>query len=118
MNNITPNPSSIPPQIPSPGVPVPALAPLGENPQEREPLPNVVATIESMLRQPRRVMYQLRQPRSGHVILGMLAVSICCSLVYGVVVGTFSMGEQLWAAPVKIAGGLLRSEEHTSELQS
>jgi len=107
MNNITPNSSSIPPQIPSPGVPVPALAPLGENPQEREPLPNVVATIESMLRQPRRVMYQLRQPGSGRVVLGMLVASICCSLIYGVVVGTFSMGEQLWAAPVKIAGGLL-----------
>ncbi len=29
------------------------------------------------------------------------------SLIYGVVVGTFSMGDQLWAAPVKIAGGLL-----------
>jgi hypothetical protein len=66
-----------------------------------------VTTIEAILRQPRRVIYQLRQPASGRVILGMLSVSICCSLVYGVVVGTFSMGEQLWAAPVKIAGGLL-----------
>src|SRR5215831_18042495 len=107
MNNITPTPSSIPPQIPPMGSAVPALAPLGENPQEREPLPNAVATVEAMLRHPRRVIYQLRQPGSGRVVLGMLAVSICCSLVYGVVVGTFLMGEQLWAAPVKIAGGLL-----------
>lgn len=88
-------------------MPLPALAPLGENPQEREPLNNVVATLESILRQPRRVMYQLRQPGSGRVILGMLGASICCSLIYGVVVGTFSMGDQLWVAPVKIAGGLL-----------
>src|SRR5262252_5784881 len=107
MNNITPTPSSIPPQIPHAGVAVTAQTPLGENPQERDPLPNFVATIEAILRQPRRVIYQLRQPGSGRVILGMLAVSICCTLVYGVVVGTFSMGEQLWAAPVKIAGGLL-----------
>jgi hypothetical protein len=39
----------------------------------------------------------------------MLLVAILCSLVYGVVVGTFSMGEQLWAAPVKIAAGLMIS---------
>ena len=32
-----------------------------------------------------------------------------CSLIYGVVVGTFSGGEQLWAAPVKIAAGLMIS---------
>ena len=32
-----------------------------------------------------------------------------CSLIYGVVVGTFSGGTQLWAAPVKIAAGLMIS---------
>jgi hypothetical protein len=52
-------------------------------------------------------MYQLRQPGSGRLILAMIMVSILCSLIYGLVVGTFSMGTQLWAAPVKIAGGLL-----------
>jgi hypothetical protein len=54
-------------------------------------------------------MYQLRQPGPGRLILAMLMVSILCSLIYGLVVGTFSMGSQLWAAPVKIAGGLLVS---------
>jgi hypothetical protein len=82
---------------------------LGETAEEREAIPNVVAAVEAILRQPRRVMYQLRQPGSGRLIGAMLLVSILCSLVYGVVVGTFSMGNQLWAAPVKIAGGLLFS---------
>jgi hypothetical protein len=54
-------------------------------------------------------MYQLRQPGSGGLIAGMLFVAVLCSVVYGVVVGTFSGGVQLWAAPVKIAGGLLIS---------
>jgi hypothetical protein len=54
-------------------------------------------------------MYQLRQPGSGRLIMAMLMVSILCSLVYGLIVGTFSMGTQLWAAPVKIAGGVLVS---------
>jgi hypothetical protein len=32
-----------------------------------------------------------------------------CSLVYGIIVGTFSGGTQLWAAPAKIALGLVFS---------
>jgi hypothetical protein len=39
----------------------------------------------------------------------MLLVSAVCAAVYGFVTGTFSGGTQLWAAPVKIAGGLLVS---------
>ena len=102
MNESTPSP--IPPTA---FAPPPATLALGENPEDREHIPNAVSAIESILRKPRRVMYQLRQPGSGRLILWMVLVAICCSLVYGVVVGTFSMGTQLWAAPVKIAGGLL-----------
>ena len=69
----------------------------------------MLAAIECILRQPRRVMFQLRQPGAGRLIGGMLFVAVVCSLVYGVVVGTFSGGDQLWTAPVKIAGGLLVS---------
>jgi hypothetical protein len=39
----------------------------------------------------------------------LLLVVIVCSLIYGVVVGTFSGGQQLWIAPVKIAMGLMIS---------
>jgi len=83
--------------------------PLGDNPEEREPIPNAITAVEAMLRQPRRVMFQLRQPGAGRLISGMLFVVLLCSLVYGLVVGSFSMGAQLWAAPAKIAGGLLLS---------
>jgi len=85
------------------------MLPLGDNPEDREPIPNAISAIESILRKPRRVMYQLRQPGSGRLIFSMVLVAVCCSLIYGVVVGTFSMGDQLWAAPAKIAGGLLFS---------
>ena len=85
------------------------MLPLGDNPEEREPIPNIIGAVEAILRQPRRVMYQLRQPSAGRLIGAMIFVSIVCSLVYGVVVGTFSRGDQLWAAPVKIAGGLVIS---------
>lgn len=109
MSNIPPIPPPVPPQIPAPMPIASGHSPLGENPDERAPISGVIGAVEAILRQPRRVMFQLRQPGPGRLIGAMLFVSILCSLVYGVVVGTFSMGDQLWAAPVKIAGGLLVS---------
>ena len=111
MNNQNPIPP-IPPQIPPPIPPVmPAGGPrsLGDDPAERTAIPNIIVAIEAILRQPRRVMFQLRQPGAGRLIAGMLFVSVVCSLIYGVVAGTFSGGTQLWAAPVKIAVGLMIS---------
>jgi hypothetical protein len=99
----------VPPRIPPQYAPAPRRQPLGENPEEREPIATVVGAIDAILRQPRRVMYQLRQPGAGRLILAMLFVAIICSLVYGLVVGSFSMHAQLWAAPIKIAGGLVVS---------
>ncbi len=82
---------------------------LGNDPAERVPIPHAFAAIESLLRQPRRLMFQLRQPDAGRLIGVMLFTALACSLVYGVVAGTFSGGTQLWAAPLKIAAGLMIS---------
>ena len=82
---------------------------LGEDPAERVPISHVFGAIEALLRQPRRLLFQLRQPGAGKLIAAMVAVAIFCSLTYGLVAGTFSGGMQLWAAPLKIAGGLLIS---------
>lgn len=83
--------------------------PLGSSPAERVPINGVIGAVEAILRQPRRLMYQLKQPDSGGVIISLFAVVVLCSLVYGLIVGTFSGGQQLWAAPVKITAGLLIS---------
>ena len=109
MNSTEPSSYSVPPRITAAHFPPPRRQPLGENPEEREPIATMVGAIDAILRQPRRVMYQLRQPGAGRLILAMLFVAIVCSLVYGLVVGSFSMHAQLWAAPVKIAGGLVVS---------
>ncbi len=103
--------NAIPPQIPTPGA-APIIANrrlLGEDPAERVPISHVFGAIEALLRQPRRLLFQLRQPGAGKLIAAIVAVAIFCSLIYGLVAGTFSGGMQLWAAPVKIAGGLLIS---------
>ena len=107
MNTTNSASAPIPPLIPSasstPGTPP------GESPEEREPIVGIAAAVEAILRQPRQVMYHLRQPGSGSLIGAMLLVAAVCSLIYGAVVGTFSMGEQVWASPIKIAVGLMIS---------
>jgi hypothetical protein len=108
MNDINPVPPPVPPRYPGHRAnPVPE--PLGARPEELEPIAGPLAAVEAILRQPRRVMYQVQQPGVARVILRMLFVGTFCCLVYGAVVGTFSGGTQLWAAPVKICGGLLVS---------
>ena len=105
MNDITAT-ASVPPQIPSAS---PASLPLGENPEDRLAVTGPLAAVEAMLRQPRRIIYQLRQPGFGKVVTGLFVVTLLSALVYGIVVGTFSGGAQLWIAPVKIAAGMLLS---------
>ena len=105
MDNLSPTGTAVPPRIPPAYYPDPP--PPGDSPEERAPIPNAIAAIEAILRQPRRVMYHLGQPGAGRLIAAMLLVAVVFALVYGVVVGSFSAGTQLWAAPVKIAGGML-----------
>ena len=113
-NNPTPPPIppgaySVPPVPPMPPISSYAPKPLGENPEERVPITSPIQAIEAILRQPRRVMYQLRQPGAGSLMLYLMIVAIFCGAVYGVIVGTFSGHDQLWIAPVKVAGGMLVS---------
>ena len=101
MNEIN-QPAQIPPVINGPRV-------LGDDPLERIPIKNILSAIESVLRQPRRLQFQLRQPGAGKLIGGMLLASLICGLVYGLIIGSFSGAEQWWAAPIKFTGGLLLS---------
>ncbi len=87
----------------------PRQLPLGELPQEREPILGLTSVIETLLRQPRRVLWQLRQSTQGSLVARLLLLAVLCGLIYGLVMGTFSLGTQLWAAPVKVALGLLLS---------
>jgi hypothetical protein len=105
MDDLNTTSTAVPPQIPNYYPPAPPSP--GNAPEEREPIPNAIVAMEAILRQPRRVMYHLGQPGAGKLIGSMLLISVLCALVYGVVVGSFSSGVQLWAAPLKIAGGML-----------
>jgi hypothetical protein len=100
--------SELPPQIPPRILPT-DLRQLGDDPSERVPIPHAFAAIDAILRHPRRVMFQLRQPGAGRLIASMVSASVVCCLIYGLVAGTFSGGQQLWVAPIKIALGLMIS---------
>jgi hypothetical protein len=108
MNEIDPPTPQLPPTLP-PAARVGELSSPGEDPSERVAIKHVVAAIDAILRHPRRVIFQLEQPGAGKLIAMMLLVAVACSVIYGVVAGTFSGGPQLWNAPVKIAAGLMIS---------
>ncbi len=108
----TPNPT--PAQVPPPIIPGPTPRPvpdasLGSRPEDRAPILGWAGIIDALLREPRRVHYQLRQANAGRLIAALVFIAAACALVYGLVVGTFSGGTQLWAAPLKVAAGLLIS---------
>lgn len=103
------NDSTIPPKIPTPEPSGISGTTLAENPEDKVPITSVTSAFEAILRQPKRVMFQLRQPGFGNVVIGMLLIAFLCSVIYGVVVGTFSSGTQLWAAPIKVTMGLFIS---------
>jgi hypothetical protein len=94
MSDFTPTPPPVPPMLntsaaiaASPGG---GSRPLGEDPQDREPIPSPLAAIESILRHPRRILFRLREPGSGNLIFALLLIAY-------------------WAVPVKIACGLIFS---------
>lgn len=110
MNENNPQPP-VPPPVISRNLPPPGSAsygprPLGDDPAEQVPITNAVTAIDAMLRQPRRLMFQLRQPGAGRLILCLLVIALLSAAVYGAVVGSFTGGSQLWIAPVKIVLGL------------
>jgi hypothetical protein len=71
--------------------------------------PGLLSTAESLLRYPGRVLYELREGRATAATWMLLGVAIVCLLAYGCTMGMFSFGRQLWAAPVKLAVGMLGS---------
>ena len=69
MNEETPNYN-----VPPPPMPTPALSVPGDKPEEREPIRGVLSAAEAILRQPRRVIFQLQQPGSGRLVVLMALV--------------------------------------------
>ena len=93
----------VPPQIAS------GIIPLGEGPDDTIPFSRPGEVIENLLRHPRRVAYRLISSSNAGLLWIILALTALSIAVYGLVVGSFSGGEQLWKAPAKIVWGFFAS---------
>jgi hypothetical protein len=71
------------------------------------PLDGVGSHIQALLREPQRLWESIRSGPPGRILPAIALLVIAGSLLYGLVVGSFSGGVQWWAAPLKICGGLL-----------
>lgn len=117
INNPNPNPAptvppiiaATPPVIPAQAAAAQAAAPALAPEVDLKPIDSLGAAIEAILRQPRKVFFHLGQPNAGMLTVALLIIATVGALVYGFVIGTFSGGAQYWAAPIKVAGGLLVS---------
>jgi hypothetical protein len=103
------------PQSPAQANPAPPLIPQapapppGDDLRDKVPVNGLGDTVQALLREPRRMTFSLGQGGANRLAVLLLLIAAACCLIYGVVTGTFSGGDQLWAAPVKITAGLILS---------
>jgi len=77
-----------------------------------EPMPedsSLAAIIEALLKDPGRLVHELQNRRRALLATLLLLFALFGMVTYGVAVGSFSGGPQMWIAPVKIGLGTLLS---------
>lgn len=65
--------------------------------------------IEALLKHPGRIIYELQNNGRALLMIWLLLLALLGMATYGVVVGSFCGGAQMWIAPAKIAVGTLLS---------
>ena len=65
--------------------------------------------IEALLKYPGRIIHELQNNWRAPLPVWLLLLVMLGMIAYGVVVGSFSGGAQLWIAPAKIATGTMLS---------
>ena len=77
-----------------------------------EPMPegkSPVLVVEALLKYPGRIIHDLQNNWRAALAIWLLLFALLGMTTYGVVVGSFSGGPQMWIAPAKIAIGTLLS---------
>ena len=66
--------------------------------------------LSKLLRKPLSIFYELEKKEVlWKIPITLILISVVSLTVFGLVVGTFSWGDQIWAAPLKIVSGLMFS---------
>ncbi|MEP2774773.1 MAG: hypothetical protein ABJQ29_16455 [Luteolibacter sp.] len=97
MNQESNNPILVNPATPPPLAPPPE--PIPDKPGIRD-------LFEALLRRPAELARHSACDENS-TMLRFALISMVSMLVFGFVLGTFAYGNQLWAAPLKLGGGLL-----------
>lgn len=96
------------PAIPAPPAPTPPSS--SAQPPPLDPVlagnPDLKTLFEALLRRPHALIPRLGGPG---VMAKFVMIALLSFLLFGVVLGCFAKHEQLWAAPAKLAAGLLIS---------
>lgn len=71
--------------------------------------PGWLNAIAALLKSPGSVIHELGETHSKRIAAGLFICLIICFLGFGLLLGTYSGGQQLWMAPVKILLGTLAS---------
>ena len=78
--------------------------------QWRRKIPPWSPTFDTLLKKPGSLLHHLHHSTSPNgVVVNLLITTVVCLAAFGLMVGTFSGGDQLWAAPVKIILGVFAS---------
>lgn len=99
-----------PPEIPTPQTAPPPSAPTKYVDPDYLPIEGsgFSQVLNHLLKKPLSVIHEINHGERSP-LPALLAVALSCLGVFGLVLGIFSAGDQLWAAPVKVVGGVLFS---------
>lgn len=104
MNDTTPpeqpKPSTPPPPYNEPKYVDPDYLPIKE--------PGFSQVLNHLLKKPLSVIHEINHGERNP-LPALMAVTLVCLSIFGLVLGMFSAGDQLWAAPAKVVGGVLFS---------
>ena len=103
-------PPELPVKQPSPAIPTsPQAKPAGPDPDYVAMEGSGFSQILShLLRKPMSVVYSFNHEGKS-TASALLLITLVCLAIFGFVIGIFSAGDQLWAAPLKVIGGVLFS---------
>jgi len=100
----------IPPEIPQPTSGKPAVPQKPYVDPDYQPIEKAGFShiLNHLLKKPLSVIHEINHGERSP-LPALLAITLVCLGVFGLVLGMFSAGEQLWASPVKVIGGVLFS---------
>lgn len=72
-------------------------------PMEKEP--GIASVIDALLKSPSRLLYEWQEGRRGAVLGSLAVICVGSFAVFGLLLGLFAGGTQLWAVPLKVLAG-------------